>query len=249
MVDLFQSDRDSLPFALPSEEGFAAQWNEQSQGFDIDIPGGKLFYAEQFFPKAWSNRMISFLQEVEGVDWKDIDWRKIPSGELDGMHFINIRWKQDVLKLYGKDIPLPRLTAWYGNPGAAYTYSGIKSEPNPWNDGLLHIKKRIEDATNCEFNSVLLNWYRDGKDSLSWHADDEKELGIDPVIASANFGETRDFQLRCNLNNEWKINIPLKHGTLLVMRGELQRHWKHAVPKRSGVNGSRFNLTFRNIKT
>jgi alkylated DNA repair dioxygenase AlkB len=170
-----------------------------------------------------------------------------PPEDLQRIAFRNIRWKQDSMKLYGKAILLPRLTAWYGDPGAAYTYSGIKSEPNPWTDGLLHIKSRIEDATGAVFNCVLLNWYRDGKDSLSWHADDEKELGNNPVIASANFGATRDFQLRRNDNPDQTITIPLKHGTLLVMRDALQEHWKHAVPKRANIRESRFNLTFRYI--
>lgn len=249
MADLFSSATRALPFTMPSGEGFEASWNEQLNGFDIKVPGGDLFYADHFFNKAWSDRMVAYLQENESRDWHTIDWRNVSAETLDQIGFSNIRWKQDHLKLYGKLIPLPRLTAWYGDPGAAYTYSGIKSEPNPWNAGLLHIKRRIEDAINSTFNCVLLNWYRDGQDSLSWHADDEKELGKNPVIASANFGESRDFQLRRNSHQDQKITMPLRHGTLLVMRGELQQNWKHAVPKRAGIQGSRFNLTFRNILT
>src|SRR5690606_15717201 len=135
--------------------------------------------------------------------------------------------------------PLPRLTAWYGDSGKSYTYSGIKSEPNEWNKGLLYLKQQIERVAGVEFNSVLLNWYRDGEDYLSWHADDEKELGLNPVIASVNFGETRDFFLRRNVDKSQKITIPLRHGTLLVMSGELQHHWQHSVPKRKRVDGSR----------
>lgn len=247
MTDLFSVADRSPPFSLPISDGFEFSWNERLNGFDISIPGGKLFYAEYFFSRAWSDRMFAYLQETSTQDWRTVNWRNASAETLDEIGFDNIRWRQDSMKIYGKSIPLPRLTAWYGDPGAAYTYSGIKSEPNPWNDGLLHIKRRVENVVDGSFNSVLLNWYRDGKDSLSWHADDEKELGPDPVIASANFGATRDFQLRFNKDHDLKITIPLKHGTLLVMAGELQRHWKHAVPKRANVDGSRFNLTFRNI--
>jgi alkylated DNA repair dioxygenase AlkB len=97
------------------------------------------------------------------------------------------------------------------------------------------------------FNSVLLNWYRDGEDHLSWHSDDEKELGKNPIIASANFGESRDFVVRLKSDHSQKITFPLKHGTLLIMKGELQHYWEHAVPKRKNVQRSRFNMTFRRI--
>jgi alkylated DNA repair dioxygenase AlkB len=247
MADLFAPTTPALPFILPSDEGYAASWNEEFNGFDIKLPGGEIFYAEHFFPRSWSDRAFAYLQEAENADWQSIDWRNLTPEDLDRIAFRNIRWKHDSMKMYGKTIPLPRLTAWYGDPGAAYTYSGIKSEPNPWTDGLLHIKRRIEEATGANFNCVLLNWYRDGKDSLAWHADDEGELGVNPVIASANFGATRDFQLRRNDNPDRTITIPLKHGTLLVMRGALQEHWKHAVPKRANVREARFNLTFRYI--
>lgn len=247
MADLFSPTAWTLPFILPEGEGFEASWNEKADGFDVKVPGGAFFYADHFFSKAWSDRMVAYLQENETRDWRTINWRSVSADALEHIGFRNIRWKQDSLKIYGKSVPLPRLTAWYGDSGAAYTYSGIKSEPNPWNDGLLHTKRRIEEITGSTFNCVLLNWYRDGQDSLSWHADDEAELGKDPVIASANFGATRDFQLRSNKNYNHKITIPLRHGTLLVMRGELQRHWQHSVPKRAKVDGSRFNLTFRTI--
>lgn len=233
------------PFTLPAAPGYVVAWNEQWQGFDVRLPGGEFFYAEHFFNTKWSDRTFDYLQENEaGIK---TGWRAISPEDLEQIRFTNIRWKQDSMKLYGKDLPLPRLTAWYGDPGAAYTYSGIKSDPNPWNDGLLHLKQKIEALVGSTFNSVLLNWYRNGQDSLGWHADDEKELGLDPVIASANFGASRDFQLRRNDDHDQKLTLPLRHGTLLVMRGELQRHWKHAVPKRAGVAGSRFNLTFRTI--
>ncbi len=130
----------------------------------------------------------------------------------------------------------------------SYSYSGINSNPNPWNKGLTYIKQKIQSVTEDQFNSVLLNWYRNGEDYLNWHSDDEKELGQNPTIGSVNFGETRDFLIRRIDNPTMKISIPLKHGTLLIMRGEMQHHWQHSVPKRKRVKGSRFNLTFRQIK-
>lgn len=247
MADLFCSVGLELPFDIPKGDGFKASWNERTNGFDVSVPGGEFFYAEHFFSKAWSDRAFAYLQETVEVDWRTIDWRSATASSVDHISFKNILWTQENLKMYGKSIPLPRLTAWYGDPGASYTYSGIKSDPHPWTEGLLHIKRRVEEVVDSSFNCVLLNWYRDGRDSLSWHADDEKELGVNPVIASANFGAVRDFQMRHNDNQDFKITLPLKHGTLLVMRGELQQHWKHAVPKRSSVDSSRFNLTFRKI--
>ena len=245
MGDLFAPTQPPAPFALPTGEGFGWHWNERLKGYDVDLPGGMLFYAEHFFPAAWSDRMVAYLQENQRQDWRTTDWRDVPGDRLDDLGFTNIRWKQDSLKLYGKSIPLPRLTAWYGDPGAAYTYSGIKSDPNPWNDGLLHIKNRIESVVGDSYNCVLLNWYRDGQDSLNWHADDERELGPNPTIASVNFGQTRDFLLRRNDDHQQKLSIPLPAGCLLIMAGELQQHWQHAVPVRKRVTGSRFNLTFR----
>ena len=247
MADLFALNALTPPFTLPKSDDYSAAWDESRGGFEITVPGGSLFYAEQFFNPAWSDRTLAFLQENDAIDWRTTDWRALPSDAQAMRRFTNIRWRQESLKLYGKSIPLPRLTAWYGDPGAAYTYSGIKSEPDTWNDGLLYLKRKVDESAGTTFNSVLLNWYRDGRDSLSWHADDEKELGLDPVIASANFGATRAFQLRRNSDHSHKITMPLKHGTLLVMRGELQRHWKHQVPKQGTVLGSRFNLTFRTI--
>ncbi|MDC4318744.1 alpha-ketoglutarate-dependent dioxygenase AlkB, partial [Acinetobacter baumannii] len=142
----------------------------------------------------------------------------------------------------------PRLTSWYGDSGKSYSYSGIKSEPNPWNKGLLYLKTEIEKIAKEQFNSVLLNWYRNGDDYMNWHADDEKELGKNPIIASVNFGETRDFVLKNNQDENIKIKIPLNHGTLLIMKGALQHFWQHSVPKRANIKKSRFNLTFRTIK-
>jgi alkylated DNA repair dioxygenase AlkB len=159
----------------------------------------------------------------------------------------DIKWKQESLKMYGKEIPFPRLTSWYGDDDKPYSFSGIKLQPNPWSPGLLKIKSDIESKVEVTFNSVLLNRYRDGNDSISWHTDAEKELGLNPIIASVNFGTERKFQLKHKKTNE-RIDILLKHGSLLIMQGELQHFWKHQIPKSKKVNQERVNLTFRVIK-
>jgi len=249
MTSLFPHSRSTLNWLVPDKPGYRVEWNEKAHGYDITVPQGQLFYSEDFFNKSWSDRTLEYLQECHDLDWRSIDWRSVPADQFEKIHFKNIKWTQDYIKIYGKRLPLPRLTSWYGDPGAAYSYSGIKSEPNGWNEGLNFLRRKIEAAVGHRFNCVLLNWYRDGQDSLSWHADDEPELGINPTIASANFGETRDFAIRRRDDPTTRITIPLMHGTLLVMGGELQSHWQHSVPKRAKTKKSRFNLTFRYIET
>ena len=158
----------------------------------------------------------------------------------------NIDWKQESMNMYGKQVMFPRLTAWYGDNDKPYSFSGIKLNPTLWSKELLEIKNLIEPTCNVEFNSVLLNLYRDGNDSISWHTDAEKELGKNPLIASVNFGAERKFQIRHNETHETH-NIILKHGSLLIMKGELQHYWKHQVPKQKAVLKERINLTFRVI--
>jgi len=159
----------------------------------------------------------------------------------------NIEWKQEEMLMYGKLIKFPRLTAWYGNNDKPYSFSGIKLVPKPWNKELLEIKDKIEPKSETQFNSVLLNLYRDGNDSISWHTDAEKELGVNPIIASVNLGAERKFQLKHRLTKE-TIQILLQHGSLLIMKGELQHYWQHQVPKTSLPVSQRINLTFRVIK-
>ena len=159
----------------------------------------------------------------------------------------SILWKQESMNMYGKKINFPRLTAWYGNNDKPYSFSGITLQPLPWSSEILEIKRKIEPEAKTEFNSVLLNLYRDGNDSISWHTDAEKELGINPIIASVNFGATRKFQIR-HIKTKEKLEIELTHGSLLIMQGELQHFWQHQVPKTSKIVGERINLTFRVIK-
>ncbi|SKC86766.1 alpha-ketoglutarate-dependent dioxygenase AlkB family protein [Ohtaekwangia koreensis] len=159
-----------------------------------------------------------------------------------------IPWKQEPIRIFGKTVMQPRLTAWYGDPGKHYSYSGITMSPANWTDALLKIKQRIETVSPVIFNSALLNLYRDQSDSMGWHRDNEKELGINPVIASVTFGATRRFLLRHYTDKDLKQSLALTHGSLLLMQGRTQHAWEHSVPKQSSIMGSRINITFRVIK-
>jgi alkylated DNA repair dioxygenase AlkB len=159
-----------------------------------------------------------------------------------------IPWQQDEITVYGKKHLQPRLTALYGNEGKPYSYSNIKMQPHPWNLLLQKIKSKVESVSDTNFTTVLLNQYRDGKDSNGWHADNEKELGTNPIIASISFGAERTFQLKHNSNIDQKKSIVLEHGSLLLMKGTTQHFWKHQIPKTAKPVGSRINLTFRVIK-
>ncbi|MGX7668142.1 alpha-ketoglutarate-dependent dioxygenase AlkB family protein [Flavobacterium pedocola] len=156
-------------------------------------------------------------------------------------------WQQDDITVFGKKHQQPRLTALYGNDGKNYSYSGITMHPNAWTEALLTIKTKVEKEVNCTFSTVLLNLYRDGKDSNGWHADNEKELGQNPVIASVSFGAERNFQLKHNTDPTEKHNVVLKNGSLLLMKGTTQHFWKHQIPKTKKIVNPRINLTFRII--
>lgn len=161
----------------------------------------------------------------------------------------NINWKQEEVKFYGKTFPVPRKTAWYGYEGFNYSYSGITCFPEIWTKELLEIKKEIEKFIPDEdFTSVLLNLYNNGNDKMGWHADDEKELGINPTIASVSLGETRRFDIKHKQNPELHYKFELTSGSLLIMRGALQHHWVHQIPAQKKVKEPRINLTFRTIK-
>lgn len=158
-----------------------------------------------------------------------------------------IPWQQDTITVYGKNHLQPRLTALFGNEGKPYGYANIVMHPHPWNALLTHIKEEIEAVTKVAFTTVLLNYYRNGRDSNGWHSDNEKELGRNPIIASLSFGEERMFQLKHNQIANAKQNILLQHGSLLVMQGPTQHFWKHQIPKTQKEIGGRINLTFRII--
>lgn len=159
-----------------------------------------------------------------------------------------IRWAQEKIRIYGRDVDLPRLTAWHGDSGASYSYSGITHAPHPWTELLLLIKKKVEARAKAHFNSVLLNFYRSGRDGVAWHSDDEPELGPQPVIASASFGAARTFQLKHKFSKDAKrVDLELPGGSLLIMRGPTQKNWLHQVPKTKKDVQPRINLTFRAI--
>lgn len=159
-------------------------------------------------------------------------------------------WHQDSIVIAGAPRLVPRLQCWMGDAESHYGYSGIRLRPEPWADAVTSIKRRLFDLTSLSFNSVLLNYYRDGNDSVAWHADDERELGIDPIIASVSLGAERDFQL-CPKNSSSravKVRLKLRNGSLLVMGKGLQNNWLHQVPKAKSITEPRINLTFRNIQ-
>jgi alkylated DNA repair dioxygenase AlkB len=156
-------------------------------------------------------------------------------------------WRQDTIKRGGMQMPLPRLTAWYGDEGIRYTYSRIENVALPWTQPLLEVKRAVEPPSGVMFNGVLLNRYRTGRDSVSWHADDEPEFGERPVIASVSFGGTRTFQLKHKTRKDLKAAIELTHGSLLIMRADTQANWLHQIPKTARRVEERVNLTFRAI--
>jgi alkylated DNA repair dioxygenase AlkB len=159
-----------------------------------------------------------------------------------------IAWRQEPVNIFGKMIPQPRLTAWYGDLGKSYSYSGIIMHPQKWTNGLLEIRQRIEKAAPVIFNSALLNLYRDQKDSVGWHRDNEKSLGVNPVIASVSFGTTRRFLLRHYEDKSIKQAVELTPGSLLLMQGQTQQVWEHCIPRQTKASGARINITFRIIK-
>ena len=169
------------------------------------------------------------------------------AGALLAQLTADVAWEQRSIRIFGQEIPQPRLTAWYGDAEARYTYSGLAWEPRPWLPALHALRQRLEAATGACFNSVLLNLYRNGRDSMGWHADDEPELGPAPAIASLSLGATRRFRLRpCRTGPAHApFGLDLPGGSLLLMRGPTQRHWQHALPKTARPVGPRLNLTFR----
>jgi alkylated DNA repair dioxygenase AlkB len=159
----------------------------------------------------------------------------------------SIQWRQDEIKMFGKKVLIPRLNAWYGEKDALYSYSGIQLMPNSWTPELLEIKEIVEAKTQTKFNGVLINLYRNGNDSMGWHSDDEKELGINPTIASVSLGASRTFRLRSKDDKKKIIKLSLTHGSLLVMKGNTQHYWQHDIPKEKNIDKPRINLTFREI--
>lgn len=157
-----------------------------------------------------------------------------------------LAWRQETARIVGREVALPRLTAWYGDRG--YRYSGIDNPPQPWPPLLADLRSRAQGLAGASFNSVLANLYRHGRDSMGWHSDDERSLGNEPVIASLSFGAVRRFRLAHKTRPE-RIALDLPSGSCLIMAGALQHHWRHALPKTTKPVGPRVNLTFRLIRS
>jgi alkylated DNA repair dioxygenase AlkB len=183
---------------------------------------GEVYLLRQFYPRVEADRLFKVLYEV-------------------------LAWQEEEIIIVGNRVKVPRLVCWYGNPEAVYQYSGVLHKPLSWTTDLLQIKERIEQHCGHYFNSVLANLYRNGSDSMGWHADKEKELGINPFIASLSLGDERLFKIRHNKTKQ-TLDINLQNGDLLLMGGALQHHWRHCVPKTRREKASRINLTFREIK-
>jgi alkylated DNA repair dioxygenase AlkB len=164
---------------------------------------------------------------------------------LQGDLAASIAWRQETATIMGRRVPIPRLTAWHGEAG--YVYSGIAMAPAAWTPPLLELKRCAEAHAGQPFNSVLLNLYRDGRDSVSWHADNEPGLGRNPVIASLSLGATRRFQLK-HRTRASRVAIDLTHGSCLIMAGATQHHWLHQLPKTARPVAPRINLTFRSMR-
>lgn len=160
--------------------------------------------------------------------------------------YSEINWQNDRVKMFGQLIITARKTAWYGDPGKTYKYSGMIKSPIPWSQTLLNLKSMVENVTGLTFNSCLLNLYQNGTEGMSWHSDDEQELGPLPCIASLSLGAERRFSFRHKHSAE-RIDILLPAGSLLLMKGNCQKYWKHALPLSKKVTAPRINLTFRHI--
>ena len=189
---------------------------------EIDIPDAEVF----LYPSLLSNQEADQLFDILKT---------------------SIIWEKHKIKLYGEIHDVPRLTAWYGDSNKSYEYSGIKLKTRLWNAALLKIREKIETISKTKYNSVLLNLYRSGSDSVLWHSDDEPELGKNPVIGSLSLGEAREFQMKHKYDRNLKQKILLKHGSFLLMKGKTQHNWLHQIPKRKNLKGERINLTFRTI--
>jgi alkylated DNA repair dioxygenase AlkB len=188
----------------------------------IDLPDASLDFEPRWLGAAHADALFEILHET-------------------------VSWETHRIRLFGRELDSPRRSCWIGDPGVEYTYSRTRFEPRPWPDALRPVRARLAQELDLGFNSVLANLYRDGRDSMGWHSDDEPELGPAPVIASLSLGATRRFVLRHRRDATLRHAIDLPHGSLLVMRGTTQRDWRHALPRTAKPVGARINLTFRRI--
>jgi len=189
----------------------------------LELPDAELLLCHDFVAAGERERLLQVLQ-------REVDWR------------------QDRIRLFGRECPIPRLQQFQGDPGLGYRYSGMLLQTRPWHPVITELLQRLAALEPTPFNCVLMNLYRDGDDSMGWHSDDEPELGPNPVIASLSLGAARDFALRHRQDPARpKLVLRLEPGSLLLMRGATQHHWQHALPRRRRVREPRINLTFRRI--
>ena len=190
---------------------------------DLELPGASVGYRRDWLTAADADAALDALMQ-------------------------EVPYTQHRVRMFGREIPAPRLSAWIGDPGAAYRYSRVRHEPLPWTCTLQSLRERLQDDLGCAFNSVLVNRYRSGADSMGWHADDEAELGPAPVIASVSLGATRSIRFRSRSPEAIRLSLALEHGSLLVMAGQTQALYQHAVDKTRTPMAERINLTFRLIR-
>lgn len=197
-------------------------FSQESEPFIPNLPNGELYYHPAFLTSSEADKLYqNFYNETN--------------------------WQADKITVFGKTYDQPRLTALYAIDPTPYSYSNITMHPYPMTKSLLDLIQKISEVYDHDFNAVLLNLYRNGKDSNGWHADNEAELGQNPVIASISLGEERYFHLKHRTHKEQRLKIKLKHGSLLVMGGAMQHHWLHQIPKTTKIISPRINLTFRKI--
>jgi alkylated DNA repair dioxygenase AlkB len=191
------------------------------------------------------------LQRIDLADaelWFDPEWlTRADANALYESMATDIDWQVHRIRMFGRTIDSPRLSSWIGDPGASYTYSRTRFDPHPWPLSLQPIRQRLRDTLGIDFNSVLANRYRNGRDAMGWHSDDEPELGPQPVIASVSLGATRRFALKARGKGGGRLTLDLPQGSLLVMCGETQTSYRHALPSTARPVGERINLTFRRI--
>ena len=160
-----------------------------------------------------------------------------------------VPWEQTSIMMYGKEVRTPRLTAWFGDPETDYSISGAPVRPLPWREDLLAIKRRVEEASGKQFNGVLLNYYRDGNDSVSWHSDGDGIPGRNLIVASVSFGQERVFDVRNKMDHKRKFSLLLTNGSYLLMKGDFQDQWQHRIAKSKKAMLPRVNLTFRVLRS
>lgn len=197
-------------------------FSQEEEHFIPNLPDGELLYYPAFLSLSEADKLYQHLYDKTS-------------------------WQADKITVFGKTYDQPRLTALYAKNPTPYTYSNITMHPSPMSKNLLDLIQKISEVNKHDFNAVLLNLYRDGKDSNGWHADNEAELGQNPVIASISLGEERYFHLKHRTHKEQRLKIKLKHGSLLIMGGAMQHHWLHQIPKTTKNISPRINLTFRKI--